>query len=130
MRAPALLAVASLVALAAGGASHGWGSVADVLPIPVVAVVAVYILGGRDSDTGAAIRRQLDERQAQQRLMVQALAGRVLSIAVAVGYIVAAATKADLWPWAILLGLVAVSLLAGRLAYGEGGSPHGENLSD
>jgi hypothetical protein len=121
LRAPALLAAAAVVALGVGGATHGWASVADVLPIPLVAVVALFILGGRDSDRGAAVRRQLDERQAEQRLKVQALVGRVLSLAVAVAYIVATATRATLWPWAVLLGLLAVSFLAGWLAYGERG---------
>lgn len=129
LRAPALLAAAAAVALVVGGATHGWASVADVLPIPLVAVVALFILGGRDSDRGAAVRRQLDERQAEQRLKVQALVGRVLSLAVAVGYIVATSTKAALWPWAILLGLLTISFLGGWLAYGDHGGTHGDSAA-
>jgi hypothetical protein len=121
LRAPAVLAAASVVALVVGGATHGWASVADVLPIPLVAVVALFIIGGRDSDRGAAVRRQLDERQAEQRLRIQALVGRVLSLGVAVAYIAATVAKATLWPWAVLLGLVACSFVGGWLAYGERG---------
>jgi hypothetical protein len=129
MRAPALLASAAVVALAIGGATHGWSSVADVLPIPIAAIAALFILGGRDTDPGAAVRRQLDERQAQQRLKVQALVGRVLSLAVAIAYIVASTTKVTLWPWAILLGLLAVSFLGGWFAYGDRGDPHNQETS-
>jgi len=129
LRAPALLAIASLIALAVGGSTHGWSSVADVIPIPVVAIVALFILGGRDTDPGAAIRRQLDERQAMQRLKVQAVVGRVLSLAVAIGYIVASATSATLWPWALLLGLVGLSFLSGWFAYGERGGSHGQDTA-
>jgi hypothetical protein len=129
LRAPALLAAAAVVALAIGGATHGWASVADVVPIPILAVAALFVLGRRDTDPGAAVRRQLDERQAEQRLKVQALVGRVLSLAVAIGYIVASATRASLWPWAILLGLLGVSFLGAWLAYGERGSSRNQDAS-
>jgi len=64
-------------------------------------------------------RHQLDERQSQDRLKVQALVGRVLSAAVAVAYIAASAANTALWPWAVLLGLMAISFISGRLIYGE-----------
>jgi hypothetical protein len=110
-----------------GGATHGWASVAYVVPIPVVVVIALYISGGRDNDMGAAIRYKLDERQAYERLKVQALVGRVLSLAVAVAYLVASAAKVALWPWAILLGLMVISFLVGRLVYGEHASRRRNN---
>jgi hypothetical protein len=124
LRAPALLTAGTLIVLAIGGATRGWGTVADVAPIPVVVIVALYVWGGRDSDAGALIRHELDERQAHQRLQVQALVGRVLSLAVGLAYTIAVATKAALWPWAILVGLSAIAFVAGRLIYGERG--HGE----
>jgi hypothetical protein len=69
-----------------------------------------------------AILRQADERQEYERLRVQALVGRVLSIAVAIAYAVAVAVKAQLWPWAVLLGVMATSFVVGRMVYG----PHGD----
>ncbi len=124
LRAPALLTAGTVIVLAIGGVTRGWTSVADVVPIPIVAIVALYVWGGRDSDAGALIRHELDERQAHQRLEVQALVGRVLSLAVALAYMIAVTTKATLWPWAILVGLMAAAFLIGRVLYGEHG--HGD----
>jgi len=121
LRAAVLFAAGALIILAIGGATRGWASLAYVAPVPIVAVVALYLWGARDSDTGALIRHRLDERQEYQRLKVQALVGRVLSIAVALAYTIAAATKATLWPWAILLGLMAIAFVTGQLLYGEHG---------
>jgi hypothetical protein len=119
LRAGAILVIGAVIVLVIGGATHGWATVGDIAPIPIAIVVAFYLLSGRDSDTGALIRREIDERQAYQRLQVQALVGRVLAAAVAVAYIAASASKVALWPWAVLLGLMALSFLGGRLLYGE-----------
>jgi hypothetical protein len=78
-----------------------------------------FVMAGRDTDYGAALRRRLDQRQERQRLEMQALVGRVLSLAVGIAYVVAIAARAVLWPWAILLGLTVISFIAGRLIYGE-----------
>jgi hypothetical protein len=119
LRAPTILGIGAVIVLAIGGATNGWATVVDIVPIAVVLVGAFYVLSRRDSDTGDLIRHQVDERQAQERLKVQALVGRVLSIAVAVGYIVASTAKTALWPWAILLGLTVISFVGGRLIHGE-----------
>jgi hypothetical protein len=92
--------------------------------------VGYYVLAGRDSDAGAVARREVDERVAGQRLRVQALVGRVLAPAVAIAYLMAVATNAMLWPSAVLLGVMAVSFLAGWLIYGEHGGGHGDNQAD
>ncbi len=120
-RSPAILGAVALVALVIGGASHGWKTVLYVLPIPLAVATFMYAMAGRDSDYGAVLRRQLDERQALQRLKIQALVGRVLSLAVVIAYFIAIAAKAVLWPWAILLGVMAISFFAGQLIYGERG---------
>jgi hypothetical protein len=118
-RAPLLFVLLALVPLAVGGAVYGWAGVLDIAPIVLGVAVGLYLLGGRDSDLGAVVRRQLDERQAAQRLQVQALVGRVMAVAVAVAYAVAVATKTMLWPYGTLLGVLALSLLVGWLRYGE-----------
>jgi hypothetical protein len=125
LRAPALLGLAAVVAVVLEGATHGWSRLVHAPgPLAILAwvmVIGVYVWSRRDSDIGAVLRRQPDERQVYARLRVQALVGRVLSVAVAVGYVVASATKAMLWPWAVLLGLVAAAFFAGWLMYGERG---------
>jgi hypothetical protein len=120
-RSPAILAIVAVVALAIGGASHGWKTVLYVLPIPLAVGTFMFAMAGRESDYGAVLRRQLDERQSLQRLKIQALVGRVLSLAVAIAYVVVIATRAVLWPWAILVGVMAIAFVAGQLIYGERG---------
>ena len=51
---------------------------------------------------------------------------RSLSIAVAIAYVVVLAAHAVVWPWAVLLGLMAASFVGGRLLYGEGEGDAGE----
>jgi hypothetical protein len=121
-RAPTLLIIATLIALGVGGASHGWKTVLYVIPIPVAVGTFLFAMARRDSDYGAALRGEADERQALQRLKIQALVGRVLSLAVVAAYAVAIATRALLWPSAILLALMAISFIVGQLIYGERGS--------
>lgn len=121
---PALLAIVSAAAIAVGGATRGWSGVAYVVPIPIVLVLAFFVLGSRDTDTGALIRRDLDERQALERLEVQALVGRALSVATAVAYTVAWVTGTTLWPWGAMLGVMAVAFVGGRLVYTDHGSRH------
>ncbi len=121
LRAPVKMAVGGLIVLAVGGAVYGWVSALYFLPVVLAVVVGLFVWAGRDSDSAAVVRRQPDERQAEIRLKVQALVGRVLSVAVAIGYLVAVAVKAPLWPFAILLGLLAIAFLAGWLIYREDG---------
>jgi hypothetical protein len=120
-RAPTLLITVALIALAVVGATHGWRTALDIVPVPLVVGTWLFVNAGRDSDYGAALRFHLDERQALQRLKMLALAGRVLSLAVVIAYVVALATHAVLWPWAILLALMAASLITGQLIYERGG---------
>jgi hypothetical protein len=118
-RAPTLLIIAALIALVVGGASHGWKTVLYVIPILLAVGAIVFVMAGRDTDYGASLRHERDERQALQRLKIQALVGRVLSLAVATAYLIASIAKAALWPSAILLALMAISFIAGQLVYGQ-----------
>lgn len=121
LRAPAKMAVLGAVALAIGGAVHGWVSVLYVASVLVVAAVGYYIWTGRDTDTAAFLRHQNDERQVGLQLKMQALVGKVMSAAVAVAYLVAAAAKITLWPFVVLVLLPAAALLLGWLMYREPG---------
>ncbi len=129
-RAAALMLSLGAAVLIAGGASYGWASAGYLAPIVLVIAAGLWLAAGRDSDAGAITRRQVDERQAWQRLQVQALVGRVLAVAVAIAYIVAVAGKATLWPFGVLLGVWAVAFVTGWWYYGEhgprGGTQPGE----
>jgi hypothetical protein len=52
---------------------------------------------------------------------VQALVGQVMSFAAVVTYLIAAAAKATLWPFAILVCLPAATSATGWLIYREHG---------
>jgi hypothetical protein len=120
-RAPAILIAAAIVALVIGGVTHGWSTVPEILPIPVAVGVWLYMNAGRDTDYGAFLRRELDERQRLRRLRTQALVGRTLSVGLGVAYVVALATGSQIWPWVVGVGLMAVTFVVGFVAYGEGG---------
>jgi len=114
-----MIAIGGLAVLAVGGATYGWSSVPEVLPVVLVVVVAVHLWNRRDTDAGAVARGEGDERQLHLRLQVQALVGRVASLGAAIAYLVSAATKTTIWPAAAMLGLVVVSGIAGWAIYGE-----------
>ena len=86
-------------------------------PVIVVGGVGYYVWSGRDSDSAAMLRRQVDERQAYRQLKIQALVGG----GAAVAYLAAFAAKATLWPFVIFLALFVVALLAGWVIYRERG---------
>ncbi|NUP50079.1 MAG: hypothetical protein HOW97_22615 [Catenulispora sp.] len=121
LRAPLLIAVAGLAVGSVDVARYGWAAgPVVVLAVVVVGVpVVLYRWGARDTDSGAAIRRQLDERQAFQRLRVQALVGRVMTLAAAGAFLGAVGAKATLWPFAVALALPVLSALVGRAFYGD-----------
>lgn len=119
LRAPLVFAGLALVVVLIGGATYGWSTVPDVIPVLVLITVGLFLVGSRDGDAGAVVRRQVDERQAHQRLQVQAFVGRALSVAVAVGYLIAVATKAALLPFGALLGVLALTFALGWWLYGE-----------
>jgi len=120
LRAPVRMLVGGAVIDAVAVAAWGWGSLISLGPVTVAAVVAYYILSGKDTDFSAMLRDQADERQAYRRLKIQALVGKVTSGAVAVAYLAAAVAKATLWPFALIVGISGVAFLAGWLIYRPG----------
>jgi hypothetical protein len=119
LRAPVYMLVGGTAIDAIAVAAWGWSSLTSLGPLTVAAAVGYYVLAGRDSDFAAMLREQADERQAYRRLKIQALVGRVMTAAVAVGYLVAVLAKATLWPFVIFLALAGVTFLAGWLVYRE-----------
>lgn len=114
LRRPIIVLVLGVVAFIVIGAVHEWIDAAYILPIVVVVAIGYYVWGGRDSDLAAMIRLDADERQADLVLRVEALVGRVVSMAVIVAYIAALSTHVSLWPFAVL---VAVPFVAGAIGW-------------
>jgi hypothetical protein len=129
LRAPVRILAVGVVIAVVTIIGHGWGPPIYTVLIPFVLVAATgyYVWGGRDTDTSAVIRHDMDERQAHQRLQVQALVGKVMSLAAAVSYLVAVSLNATLWPFGIALGLPLLTAIAGWVAYREHGG-HDDNF--
>jgi hypothetical protein len=119
LRAPLRIVLGGAVVAALNLAAFGWAAGPVLLLVLVVALAAVgyYVWGGRDSDTGALVRGQVDERQAYYRLRVQALVGRVMTAAAVVAYLVAVPLRASLWPFAVALALPVLTMGIGWAVY-------------
>lgn len=132
LRAPLLMLVFGAVFGAAAVAGYGWESLLRLGPFIIAGPVVYYVWGGRDSDSAAMIRQQVDERQAYRGLKIAAVVGRIMSAGANIAFLAAWAAKATLWPFEIFLALFAVALLAGwgiTREHGDGrddspGSPH------
>lgn len=131
LRAPLKVIVAGAVIIAVMVAVHGWAPPVYLVLVPFVVLAAAgyYVWGAQDSDAAAVIRQETDERQAYRRLKVQALIGKVMSLAVAVAYLAAVGLKTALWPFAIALALPALTALVGWALYRERGQA-GDDESD
>jgi hypothetical protein len=95
----------------------GMGCLLSIAPVTIAAAVGYYELAGRDSDFAAMLREQADERQAERRLKIQALVGRVTALAASAAFLAAIAAKATLWPFYIFITVPAVTFAAGWLIY-------------
>jgi hypothetical protein len=130
LRAPLIMLAGGAVVAAVAVAAYGWGSLLRLGPVIIVSAAGYYVWGGRDSDSAAMIRYQVDERQAYRQLKILALVGRVMGGGAAVAYLVAVAAKATLWPFAIFLALFGVATLAGWVIYREPGGGQDESPGD
>ena len=132
LRAPLKMLVFGGVFAVIAVTAYGWGSLLHLGPVIIAGPVVYYVWGGRNSDSAAMIRQQLDERQAYRGLKIQAVVGRVMSTGAGVAFLAAWAAKATLWPFEIFLALFVVALVAGWVITrerGDGrddspGSPH------
>lgn len=121
LRAPLMMLVFGAVFAAAAVAGYGWKSLLHLGPVIIAGPVVYYVWGGRNSDSAAMIRQQVDERQAYRGLKIQAVVGRVMSGGVGIAFLAAWAAKATLWPFEIFLALFLVALIAGWVITRERG---------
>jgi hypothetical protein len=116
-----MMLVFGAVFAAVAVAAYGWGSLLHLGPVIIAGPVVYYVWGGRNSDSAAMVRQQLDERQAYRGLKIQAVVGRVMSIGAGVAFLAAWAAKATLWPFEIFIALFVVALVAGWVITRERG---------
>src|ERR1700729_2896351 len=126
LRAPLKMLVFGGVFAVIAVTAYGWGSLLHLGPVIIAGPAVYYVWGGRNSDSAAMIRQQLDERQAYRGLKIQAVVGRVLSIGASIAFLAAWAAKATLWPFEIFLALFVVALVAGWVITRE----HGDGRDD
>ena len=97
-------------------AAWGWGSLLSIGPVTLAAAAGYYVVAGRDSDFAAMLREQADERQAYRRLQIQALVGRITTLAASVALLAAIAAKATLWPFYLFITVPRCRHVSGRVA--------------
>jgi hypothetical protein len=117
LRMPVQMLVVGTIGTVFGVIAWGWTATVTILPFTLIVAAWYYVLGGRDSDLSAVVLGRGDERQEYRRLRMQALMGQVMSLAVGVTFIIAVATKTASWPFAVLVPLPILSLVAGGLIY-------------
>jgi hypothetical protein len=117
LRASVIMLVGGAVITGVSVAAYGWSASLGVAIIAVVASAGYYVVAGRDSDFSAMLREQADERQAYRRLRIQALVGRITTLAAGTAFLAAVAAKITLWPFYIFITVPGVTFLAGWLVY-------------
>jgi hypothetical protein len=126
LRAPLTMLVGGTVIDAVMVAADGWGALISLGPLTLAAAAGYYVLTGRDIDFAAMLRRQDDERQAYRRLKIQALVGRITTLAAAIALLAAIAAKITLWPFYVFLTVPGITFLAGWAIYRAHGDGAGQ----
>jgi uncharacterized membrane protein len=115
---PAIAVVAgSAIATSVGISQSWWSALASEL-VALGWAVSLYVIGRRDTDVGAALSAQGDERQELVKLRAARLCLAVVVVAVVAGCVVAAATKNPIWPFQTSAVLIGVSYFYGLWFYG------------
>jgi hypothetical protein len=115
---PAIAVVAGSAIAAAVGISQGWWSALASELIALGWAVSLYVIGGKDSDIGAAVGAQGDERQELVKLRAARLCLAVVLVAIVAGCLIAAATKNPIWPFQLVAVLIGIAYFDGLWFYG------------
>ena len=128
LRAPAVMAVGGSVIAAAVVIGQGWAAAAPVEAVTIAAAIGYYVLGGRGGDLGAIIGHRADERQESIRVRARSLAAQVAGLAALIGYVIELARGGAVWPFELVVAVLAGSFLAGLVIYRTpGAGPDGEH---
>ncbi len=96
---------------------NGWRGALSVEVVTVIATIAYFVLGGRDSDVGALFGSRADERQATINTRATVLTAHVLVLVALGGVLVSIAVGSLVWPF-LLFGVVGgVTYVIGLVVY-------------
>jgi hypothetical protein len=115
---PAIAVVAGTAVAASVGISQSWWSALASELIALGWAVSLYVIGGKDTDVGAAVGAQGDERQELVKLRAARLCLAVVVVAVIAGCVIAAATKNPIWPFQAGAVLIGIAYFYGLWFYG------------
>jgi hypothetical protein len=115
---PAVGIVAGSAIAAAVGISQGWWSAVASELIALGWAGSLYVIGGKDSDIGAGVGAQADERQELVKLRAARLCLAVVVVAIVAGCLIAAATKNPIWPFQVVAVLIGIAYFYGLWLYG------------
>jgi hypothetical protein len=108
LRTPAVAVLAGTAIAVAVGIHQSWWSALFSEAVALGWAAGLYRIGGKDTDIGAIVGAQGDERQELVKLRAARLCLAVVVVAVVAGCLIAAATKHAIWPFqagAVLIGL-------------------------
>ena len=117
---PAIAVVAGTAIAIAVGIHESWWSALASEVVALGWAVSLYVIGGKDTDIGAAVGAQGDERQELVKLRAARLCLAVVVVAVVAGCLIAAATKHAIWPFQAVAVLIGIAYFYGLWFYGTG----------
>jgi hypothetical protein len=115
---PATTLLAGTGIALAFGISKSWSVAIIAAAVTLCMAGTFYFIGGQDTDIGAVIGQQDDERQQLVALQAARLALVVVFFAIVVACVIAAAVGYPFWPFELLLVIVGISYFIGVACYG------------
>jgi hypothetical protein len=117
MAVPLIMAAGGTAIAIATWIGAGWTGALGVELVTVVATIAYFVVGGRDSDLGALFGSRADERQITISMRATVLAANVLAVTAIGGVIITMAMGELVWPF-LLFGVVGgLTYFAGLAIY-------------
>jgi uncharacterized membrane protein len=115
---PAIALLAGTAIACAVGIREGWGTALGSDAIAVCWAAGLYLLGRAGSDTGSVLGGREDERQQLVGLQAARLSLAVVTAAIVLTSVIAAAAGEAIWPFQVLLVVIGISYFAGLRAFG------------
>jgi glucan phosphoethanolaminetransferase (alkaline phosphatase superfamily) len=115
---PAIAVLAGTTIAVAVGIRQGWQYALVSEAVALAWAVSLYVIGGKDTDIGAVVGAQQDERQELVKLRAARLCLVVVVVAVVAGCLIAAATKNPIWPFQVVAVLIGIAYFYGLWLYG------------